>query len=250
MIPLGKGTPYDEQKRESRTDRKNGKMSRNSDICETRHPSVASRNILTDERGASVLYALLFLLVAIMVSVTVINAAVTTAHRVSDDKAWKQERLTLDSAGDVMVGMLRNTTFTVRTTSPGGAFEEAEVLEKDGPLADILEPAVIATAQHHMGVIDDPDSFEIEADGFDKVTVSYEMDSEEVDIITGETHPQDRYRITAILQTEDGEQRLFVEAYQSNAAPVETTQDEGETTITETIQWSDIKTGTRLSEEE
>lgn len=225
-------------------------MSGNRDIREAGRPARAPRDILMDERGVSILYALLFMLVAIMVSVTVIGAAVTTAHRVSDDKAWKQERLTLDSAGDVMVGMLRNTAFTVRTTSSGGVSDEAEVLEKDGPLADILEPAVIATAQHHMGVLDDPDSFEIEVDGFDKVTVSYEMESEEVDIITGETHPQDRYRITATLQTEDGEQCLFVEAYQSNAAPLETIQDGDDTTVTETIQWSDIKTGTRLSEEE
>lgn len=223
-------------------------MSRDQDMGKAGRRATTLCGILGDDRGASILYALLFLLVAVMVSITVINAAVTTAHRVNDDKAWKQERLTLDSAGSVVADMLRDTTFTVQTTSGGGAFDEAEILEKDGPLADILEPAVIATAQHGMGLVSDADSFEVDVDGFPTVEVSYEMESEEIDIITGETHPQDRYRIVATLQVENGEQCLFVEAYQSSAAEATTTTDGDVTTVTESIRWSDIKTGTRLAE--
>lgn len=198
---------------------------------------------LRRDDGASLLYAMMFMLVAVMVSIVTLGAAVTAVNRVHDDKEWKQERLTLDSAGSVLEGMLRETTFTVRTEG-GAGIPSAEVTEKAGALADILEPAVVAAAQGHVGVLSDPDSFDIDVEGFPTAHVSYEMTSEEIDAITGETHPQDRYRIVATIMLDDGEQTLFVEAYQSNEAEVVHGGTEDVPVITESIRWDDVTVGT------
>ena len=198
---------------------------------------------LRREDGASLLYALMFMLVGIMVSVTTLAAAVTAVNRLHDDQEWKQERLTLDSAGSVLKGMICETSLTVRTTK-GSGIASAEVIDKSGPLADILEPAVVATAQDHMGVLPGGDSFDIEVEGFPTAHVSYEMTSEEVDMITGETHPQDRYRIVASVTLDEGEQALFVEAYQSNEAEVVQGGTPEAPVLTETVHWDDVTVGT------
>lgn len=201
---------------------------------------------VADDRGASILYALMFMLVALVVSAVTLGAATTMARRVSDDRAWKQERLTLDSAGDVAREMLLKTSFRIQTVREDGVGgnAETEVLEAEGPLAELLEDTLVTVAEDRYGVSANPAPLTISVDGFPDVVMTYTMSIDETDLVTGESSPQDRYRIKATLRIAGNKQSLLLDAYQSNVSTMEVVKADGVTTITEDVRWSDITVGT------
>lgn len=80
----------------------------------------------SSESGVSILFALMFLLIASMVAVTILAASTTTAKRIHDDKVRTQDYLALRSAAEYFSEQLANTTITLEYTgsaeeiSPGG----------------------------------------------------------------------------------------------------------------------------------
>ena len=81
------------------------------------------REKLHSRRGASLLYAFLFLLVASMVSTVILAGAVTAIKRAHDDTARTQSYLTLESAAAVFREQLKTSSVTI--TSSGGAWQYA-----------------------------------------------------------------------------------------------------------------------------
>lgn len=65
-----------------------------------------TRQKLHSCRGASILLALLLMLVATMVSAVIVGASLTAAKRVNDDRAQEQASLSISSAGRLMVHYL------------------------------------------------------------------------------------------------------------------------------------------------
>ena len=65
--------------------------------------------------GASILLALLLMFVAVMISTVILSAAVSSAHRVVDDRSEQQDALSIASAGKLMVQYLKehNSYWTV-----------------------------------------------------------------------------------------------------------------------------------------
>ena len=70
---------------------------------------------LHSRRGASILLALMFLLVATMVSSVVLSAALTAARRVDDDRNTEQEYLAVSSAAKYLTQALGRSGY-VKTT--------------------------------------------------------------------------------------------------------------------------------------
>ena len=71
------------------------------------------RQKLNSQGGASILIALLFFLVAVMVAAVITSAALTAVKRVRDDQDAQQEYLTLQSAAKVLEPILEESWFAI-----------------------------------------------------------------------------------------------------------------------------------------
>ena len=91
-------------------------------------------NKLRGQRGASLLFAFLFLLVASMVSAVIIAGATTATRRVHDDFGREQNYLTLESAAKILRDLLKDTTVTVTVVT--------EIDEETGEDIVTVEPAI------------------------------------------------------------------------------------------------------------
>ena len=91
---------------------------------------------LHNRRGASLLYAFLFLLVASMVSTVILAGAVTAIKRAHDDTGREQSYLTLESAAGVFREKLKTSSVTIN--SSGGAWQYAS----NGLFGDTIKTVV------------------------------------------------------------------------------------------------------------
>ncbi|MBO6214781.1 MAG: hypothetical protein J6N76_04505, partial [Lachnospiraceae bacterium] len=113
------------------------------------------RKKLHNRSGASLSYALLFLLVATMVSMVIINASVTSAKSVQNERDSRQAQLTLNSAAKLIREELYGTTVRYESVvnKKNGAVESTEdrgiVSDLDTGMAKLLKPA---TDQLRSGV--------------------------------------------------------------------------------------------------
>ena len=82
---------------------------------------------LNSREGVSILFALMFLLIASMVAVTILAASTTTAKRIKDDKSRTQDYLALRSAVDYFSEQLAETTFTLKYEGPTSAVSEGGI---------------------------------------------------------------------------------------------------------------------------
>lgn len=99
--------------------------------------------------GVSILFALMFLLLASMVAVTILAASTTTAKRIKDDKSRTQDYLAMRSAVEYFSEQLADTTITLKYEGPAEAVSDGgietfsygdpdtftDVIITDGPLA-------------------------------------------------------------------------------------------------------------------
>ncbi len=88
------------------------------------------REKLKSRRGASILLALLFLLVCMMVASSVLMAAVSNAGKLRSNREEQQKYLTLSSALRLVCGQLGEARYAGRYTY--GAVEVPEVTDEDG----------------------------------------------------------------------------------------------------------------------
>ena len=88
---------------------------------------------LNSKEGISILFALMFLLIASMVAVTILAASTTTAKRISDDKARTQDSLALRSAVEYFSKQLADTTVTLSYTGYEEAVSGSGIVTNNGP---------------------------------------------------------------------------------------------------------------------
>lgn len=102
---------------------------------------------LNSRRGATLIVALLLLLVASMVSVTILSSAVTAAKRLHDDRAREQDYLALSSAARLLKKELTSThgyAVTIEELREDGSTQSIDFSSRvePSPLGDALKDAV------------------------------------------------------------------------------------------------------------
>lgn len=185
---------------------------------------------LHSQSGASLLFALLFFLVAAMVSIVALDAAVTTVKRLTDDVHWEQDYLSLASAARLFRQALADSscTLTIVTEYTGGGEgtdaapgEPSYSVSADGPLSGPseeqegpLEYMISSFFQKETFNTDPPappktETFTISAgEGLRDVDVQWTMDGYSSTI----SHS---FQIKAVFQCEDDgwtRQKLYLTA--------------------------------------
>lgn len=208
----------------------------------------AVKKKLNSRRGASVIFALLFLMVAAMVSVVILDASVTTTKRLRDDTDWEQDNLTLTSAGKLVRECLANTSCTVVTTTNNETKVSTVAVTAEGPLGDIAGNALQKVndfSDAYSG------SFKVTPDDdsgvFREVTVSFTVlpDQAELAGIDSENHRKDSYKVSAALTLEGSEQKLFITAYRSITQSPPETNDGVNTIKTDNVEWTSVVLSTK-----
>ena len=209
---------------------------------------------LHSQRGASLLFAFLFLLVASMVSTVVIAGAVTAVKRVHDDQQREQSYLTLESASRLLRYMLENTQVSIVEVTSGGELRSRDY-ESSGPLGGVIQGAVktlyetpdsSVTVKRHFEVSVPDDPSVPESQSFQDVRMDFIMKKET-------DHSTTNYTIDGTIQVNDGisssdyEQRLFLS---DSMIPQSHSSTSDEDKITTTIKWEKIKLYTRKDRED
>lgn len=101
---------------------------------------------LHSRRGASILIAMILLLVASMVSIVIISASLTATHRAKSEREYTQKTLYVQSAAELLKACLKNTAVTVSQTVTEYEGEEPAVgaveYSGSGVLGEIMRAAV------------------------------------------------------------------------------------------------------------
>ena len=212
----------------------------------------ALKNKLNSRSGASIIFALLFFLVAAMVSIVILDASVTTAKRLSDDTVWEQDNLTLTSAGKLLKGCFADTTCTVTTVTEIASESTECTVTAQGPLAEILSVAV-RKANDRSDAFSGTFTVSVDEESsvFKNVTVKYTImpDQEELEGIDNENHRKDSYKFSAELTLEGSDQKMFLTAYRSIKQSAPATSDGEYLTKTDFIEWTSVTLSTKEDSE-
>ena len=209
---------------------------------------------LHSRRGASLLFAFLFLLVASMVSTVILSGAVTAIKRAHDDTGREQSYLTLESAARLFREMLQDTTVTVTVTvrSDGEKLTDPEYsYNAIGPLKDVMAKAVEEVYEEKNGSTSASRRFvvtapEAHSERFQPVQMELTLTREIADEIGIIYYLLDGTIQRAILPDESGEvpQKLYLSAsYQANLPRLPTEPAEQEEIYT--VTWDSIMLYTR-----
>jgi len=190
------------------------------------------REKLSGEDGVSILYGVLFMLVAVMVASLMLSAAVTAASRVDSEQERNQDSLALRSAGELVRECIEGSSFTVYygSNSQTGESEVQWATKVNGGSSKNLEDELQGAIQKASGASSWPHtpekatgSFQVKVNSSSPsnpnlpealtegdVEVSYTVEVEKIvesDIV------HDRYHINATVTLKDRGQRLFLTAY-------------------------------------
>lgn len=202
-----------------------------------------SLRIVKDESGASMIYALLFMLVATMVSVVLLVASSTAVARIHAEQERTQSMLALRSAGDAVRGSLLSAECSIVTRTvieSGASTTSVTTPDDDNPLDVELRSALaqVVNGLAHEGsfVVSVPDSADAGKLAGTQVAVSYTMEPKEEE----DSESADAYKIVATLSLDGCNERLFLTAMRAaSTAPIPVTED-GVTTKTEKVNWDDV----------
>lgn len=210
-------------------------------------------NKLKDCRGVSILYGIMFLLVATMVAGVILSAAVSSVQRVHAEQERNQNTLTLRSAGDFVRDCIAGTTCDIVTETTTGTNETTiKSVKAEGPLKNELEPAVAKAcglADPRQDPKDYTGDFDVKvgSDAPDalkngEVKVDFTMDKARA---SGAEDAENSYRIVATVALEDSSQRLFLVAYQSVPPTPEVISESTDSKVTKsTVKWDAVSLGT------
>lgn len=214
---------------------------------------------LRSERGVSLLYGLMFFLVASLVAMAIVSAAVSAAERVSNDRARQQSYLALSSAGSLIADCLKDEDFycTITTTLNGEGTDDdrVAVATQGGPLHDQIQQAMedatgavtdlktdgdVPRAGSGSFTVQVPDSPAAGELAGSTVNVQYTLQErqvgEELDVNSS------AFKIGAELSLANSDQKLYLAALRATS----TTPDSGGEGITvEKVAWSDVTLSTR-----
>ena len=207
------------------------------------------REKLNGEDGVSILYGILFMLVAVMVASLMLGAASTAANRVDSEQQRNQDSLALRSAGELVRECIEGSSFTVVYVNDAqtGKSVVQSVAKVDGGSNKNLEDELLGAIQKASNVDEKaPGSFQVKVNSSDPnlpeslaegdVEVDYDVMVEQIvesDIV------HDRYHIDARVTLKDRGQRLFLTAYND--------LDPNNLWATQTLSWpaSNITLSTR-----
>ena len=214
------------------------------------------RDIAEGQGGVSILYGIMFLLVATMVAGVILSAAVSSVQRVHAEQERNQNALTLRSAGDLVRDCILGTSCKI-TISVDKATNKptVEAVETAGPLESVLNDAMVKASGARPPLHNAEDysgSFDVEVKGSEsealnksKVRVDFtlhkaqEVDAEGVD---------KSYMIDATATLENGSQRLFLVAVQSVSSDSEPVSESDDVKIYETtVKWDTVELSTAAS---
>ena len=128
---------------------------------------------LRSQRGATIIYGLLAILVATVVSVIILTAALTAVKRVNQDKAATQNKLTLESAAQLIVDTFGTESGKSKVSAvvDGESYVCSDINVSDS----ILGPELKRVFQS-VGIADSETvSFSIEAENMDTVSGTIKM---------------------------------------------------------------------------
>lgn len=155
---------------------------------------------LREERGATLLMSMVFVLVAVMVSAVIISAALTASHRIHDDYSYEQSYQTVTSAASVMKNAIegstvkhskiKNISTTVTTESWTATGEFGEEL-KDFLKNDAGFPGVILNP---LTFDEESRSYTVTAENFNDVNVKLTIIYDDVN---------DKYKLEMECSEED-----------------------------------------------
>ena len=206
-----------------------------------------SLRIVKDESGTSMIYALLFLLVATMVSVVLLGASTTALERVHAEQERTQAMLTLRSAGDIVRQNLRSAACSIETKTnieTGAKTTTVQTSDDGNPLNTELQSALTQAVAGSTGggtfdiiVPETADAGELAGS---QVTVRYTMQPQ-----GDEEDGENLYKIDATLSLDGYDGRLFLTATRSSSTAPGTTVSDGVATTTEPVSWSDVVLSTK-----
>lgn len=186
------------------------------------------REKLSGDDGVSILYGILFMLVAVMVASLMLSAASTAAGRVDSEQERNQDSLALRSAGELVRECIEGSSFTVAYAKDWSSGEQVVqwASKVDGGPSKNLEDELLAAIQKAAGANwpHTPEkatgSFQVKVNSSNPnlpdaltdgdVEVAYTVQVERIvesDIV------HDRYELDATITLKDRGQRLFLTAY-------------------------------------
>lgn len=171
---------------------------------------------LHSRRGISILFALLLLLAGSMVSVVILNAATTAAHRSHDDQLREQEALALSSAAGVIRDALKAADCTIDSR-----WEHSRELDVFGlgVLQNVMETPVKSAYAGitYNGVITiTPPSVNGESLS-EKVKLAYTLQSD---------NAAEAFRLEGTFTMDGSDRKLFLTAYPTNVTRYTVTNTE------------------------
>lgn len=214
---------------------------------------------LKENSGKTILMALVFLLVAIMISLVLVIAAVDSARVLNSDRKYQQAALTVTSAAELLKDSLEGNEL-VRTETWKYRDTDYSVLEPDGYAEEWSSSGaldgVLRTGAEHFAAgsaADYVQSFTVECGGFDTVYAEMTMSLSDTD---------GKYSLVLRLDLgDDAEVNYTVYIRSSGTAKPEKTEDTviskpgggswGIRTKTTSISWGGVTVkGVRNSEED
>ena len=218
----------------------------------------AAAQKLNNRRGVSILLAIMLLLVATMVSVTILSAALSAAHRVASDKEQEQLRLAVDSAARLLRQDIESSDCTITETVVVTQEGEEDPIENPptydyeghGVLGFALNTAVTSIRQR-AGSEDNPSvhlSLNVAPDNYDEepvvavATLDFTMHRYDPDDIDSRV---EKFQISGTVTVAGGNQKIYLTAWvptvDTRARETTDEPEEGlvvQTTVTtETLRW-------------
>jgi len=208
---------------------------------------------LQGERGVSILYGIMFLLVATMVAGVILSAAVSSVQRVHAEQERNQNTLILRSAGEFVRDCMKDTRCDIVTETTKGTNESViKSVTASGHLERQLEPAVAKAcgfANTGQKPADASGSFTVDVDNSAPdalkdagVDVAFTMGKARD---AGAEDAEKSYSIEATITLEGGTQRLFLVASQSVSSEPELVSESTESKVTKsTVRWDSVELST------
>lgn len=133
---------------------------------------------ICDTNGATMIMAMMLILVATMVSCVVLTAASTSAKHLQNDRLNQQAYLTVSSAAQLVREELCRETYSIvekETESVNGSSEKiTTVTQADGSFASVINPAMENVLKGQPYSV----SFTVNADNLQQVTARFSMDTD------------------------------------------------------------------------
>ena len=212
------------------------------------------REKLNDRRGASILLAVMVMLVVSMVVAVMLNASLTATRRVNDDRVQEQNQLAADSAAILLRHSIEDSFCTITTVVT--QVDDAAPVRYDptysggGPMGFILRTAVasldLTSGPYHVDVT--PDNYQGRS-ALPSAALDFTMERYDNDGLGGGN--VDKYLISGVVSVSGGMQKIRLTAWvptvETRVRDVTTETEESvirTTTTTQELRWSvDLSTG-------